>query len=54
MSRNADPTGKTPAKKPYQEPQLVIYGDIHEITQATTFPVGNLDGVRTFQTGGRV
>ena len=54
MSRNSDPTGKTSAKKPYREPQLVTYGDIHEITQTSPFPQGNLDGFRTRQTGGRV
>ncbi len=54
MSRNAEPTSKTSLKRPYQEPQLVVYGDIHEITQASPFPQGNLDGSRTRQTGGRV
>ncbi len=54
MPRDAEPPRKTFPKRPYQEPQLVVYGDIHEITQASPFPQGNLDGFRTLQTGGRV
>ncbi len=54
MSKNAEAPGKNTSKKPYLAPRLIAYGDIHEITQASPFPQGNLDGFRTLQTGGRV
>ncbi len=58
MSSNIDTPGKTPTKKPYHEPQLVVYGDIREITRTIQTPTGNLDGQvfrRTqLRTGGQV
>ena len=44
-----NPTGSETAKKPYKTPEVIDYGDIHEITQA----VGNkgaLDGVQNKNT----
>jgi hypothetical protein len=33
-------TSDTPTKEPYERPELVVYGDVHELTQA----VGNSGG----------
>ncbi len=45
MTRAVDSPNKTSSKKPYQEPQLVAYGGVREITQAINNPGGNFDGV---------
>ncbi len=33
-----------PQKKPYEEPHLRVYGDIREITHASSSKPSNLDG----------
>ena len=36
-------SSKTPAKKPYQSPKLLVYGDLTEMTKSTGRS-GRLDG----------
>lgn len=46
MSANTDDGGPKPglpAKKPYRRPQLIVYGNIGQITQAVDM-VGHADG----------
>jgi hypothetical protein len=40
------PQSEAPAKKPYQQPKLLIYGNLTEMT-LTKGTTGTLDGART-------
>jgi hypothetical protein len=39
-----EPVDKEEQKKPYQSPELVVYGDIKKITQAMNASASTLDG----------
>jgi hypothetical protein len=43
MSENRQSTPDKPTKKPYNRPQLQVYGDLREITQ-TVGKTGQTDG----------
>jgi len=38
---------ETPAKKPYQPPKLLIYGNLTEMTLTMSGAKGNLDGSKS-------
>ena len=46
MERNPEPTGQSQeqeTKKPYHKPEVIVYGNIREITR-NLGPKGNADG----------
>ena len=41
------PQSEAPAKKPYRQPKLLIYGNLTEMTLTKAGMTGNLDGSKS-------
>lgn len=41
---------KTPARKPYHPPKLIIYGDLSQMTLAMFMGMGMMDGMGIMKT----
>ena len=46
MPDSAEAENRSRPKAPYSPPQLAVYGDLRDITQAIFGGMGNLDGVQ--------